>query len=231
MNSAKVISISAKGQISKTVPSCSSMMCYMSRGFGATSSSCRSYWTQAKAQISVRTKFLFLLILQTSGWFLRQWFILRELEFCQQYPNKRYYLTKFIHVKNDSIIWHAKLGHIGTERITWLARKGLLGPLTSVNLSICEKCLTNKSTRKLFGKAICASAPLDLIYFDIYAPFNVKALNEYSNYITFIDDFSRYSHVYLISHKSEAVRYFLHYLVEVENKLSRRVKILRTGSN
>ena len=47
--------------------------------------------------------------------------------------------------------------------------------------------------------------PLNLIHSDIYEPFNVKAQNECSYYITFIDDFSRYDHVYLISNKSEAL--------------------------
>src|SRR5436190_22390001 len=40
--------------------------------------------------------------------------------------------------------------------------------------------------------------------------------------------FSRYGHIYLISQKSEALRCFEAYLNEVENKLERKVKTLRT---
>src|SRR5438045_8141928 len=47
-------------------------------------------------------------------------------------------------------------------------------------------------------------------------------------FITFIDDYSRYGHIYLISHKSEALKCFEAYLNEVENKLERKVKTLRT---
>uniref|UniRef100_A0A2N9GHN6 Uncharacterized protein n=1 Tax=Fagus sylvatica TaxID=28930 RepID=A0A2N9GHN6_FAGSY len=45
-----------------------------------------------------------------------------------------------------------QLGHIGQDRMTRLAREGLLGPLAKVNLPTCEHCLAGKSTRKPFGK-------------------------------------------------------------------------------
>jgi hypothetical protein len=100
------------------------------------------------------------------------------------------------------------LGHIGQDRITRLAREGLLGPLTKVNLPICEHCLAGKSTRKLFGKGIRATVPLELIHSDVCGPMNVRARHEASYFITFIDDFTRYGHVYLVSHKLEALDCF-----------------------
>ena len=109
---------------------------------------------------------------------------------------------------NKSIIWHTRLGHIGAERITRLARVGLLGLLASIILPTCEKCLADRSTRKTFGNAKRTLVLLDLIHSDIYVPFNVKSQHECSYYITFINDYSRYDHVYLISYKFEAVRCF-----------------------
>jgi len=44
----------------------------------------------------------------------------------------------------------------------------------------------------------------------------------------FIDDFTRSGHVYLISHKSEALDYFIRYTNLVKNKLSTKIKALRT---
>uniref|UniRef100_A0A2N9F566 GAG-pre-integrase domain-containing protein n=1 Tax=Fagus sylvatica TaxID=28930 RepID=A0A2N9F566_FAGSY len=52
----------------------------------------------------------------------------------------------------DEMNWHARLGHIGQDRMTRLAREGLLGPLAKVNLPTCEHCLAGKSTRKPFWK-------------------------------------------------------------------------------
>ena len=57
---------------------------------------------------------------------------------------------------------------------------------------------------------------------------NVRARHGGSYFITFIDDFTRYGHVYLISHKSEALDCFRRYVSLVENQLDKSIKALRT---
>ena len=47
-------------------------------------------------------------------------------------------------------------------------------------------------------------------------------------YITFIDDYSRYTRVYLLRNKDEARDVFIKYINEVENQLSKKIKRLRT---
>ena len=47
-------------------------------------------------------------------------------------------------------------------------------------------------------------------------------------FITFIDDYTRFGHVYLISHKSEAFDCFICYSKLVENQLNANIKALRT---
>lgn len=46
-------------------------------------------------------------------------------------------------------------------------------------------------------------------------------------YITFIDDFSRYTKVYLLRNKDEAFDKFLLYKSEVDNQLNRKIKRVR----
>lgn len=101
--------------------------------------------------------------------------------------------------------WHARLCHIGQDRMNRLARDGLLGPIAKLDLPTCEHCLAGKATRKPFGKAFRATSPLQLIHSDICGPMNVRARHGALYFITFIDDYTRYGHVYLISHKSEAL--------------------------
>lgn len=45
-------------------------------------------------------------------------------------------------------------------------------------------------------------------------------------FITFIDDFSKFRHVYLFKHKYDAFNPFKIYKVEVENQISKSIKIL-----
>ena len=103
---------------------------------------------------------------------------------------------------NDSniITWHARLGHIGQDRLHRLARAALLGSLTKEKLPVCEHCLAGKATRLPFGKAKRASSPLQLIHSDICGPMNVRARHGGNYFITFIDAFTQFGHVYLISH-------------------------------
>ena len=61
----------------------------------------------------------------------------------------------FTQSSNDDLnvnVWHARLGHIGQERMNRLACDGLLGLIMKVELPTCEYCLQGKATRKPFGK-------------------------------------------------------------------------------
>ena len=92
--------------------------------------------------------------------------------------------------------------------MTKLANEGMLGDVSKGETSPCEHCLAHKSTRKPFGKGTRAEYPLMLIHSDICGPMNVRARYGAWYFITFIDDYSRYGYVYLISHKSEALECF-----------------------
>ena len=103
-----------------------------------------------------------------------------------------------------------------------------MGSIDKINLSICEQCLVGKATRFPFGKAKRACFPLKLIHSDICGPMNVRARHRAQYFITFIDDFTQFGHVYLISHRSEALDCFKRYSTLVVNQLNTKIKSLRT---
>ena len=57
---------------------------------------------------------------------------------------------------------------------------------------------------------------------------NVRARYGGVYFITFIDDYTRFGHIYLIFHKSETLECFRKYINLVENQLDKRIKMLRT---
>ena len=130
--------------------------------------------------------------------------------------------------ENDVLKWHSRLGHIGSARMDRLAKSGLLSNVTKVDMSTCEHCLVGKTCRKPFGTGTRAEYPLHLVHSDICGPLNVRTRHGKSYFITFIDDFTRFGHVYLISHKHEALDCFKRYMSLVENQLERKIKVLRT---
>ena len=125
--------------------------------------------------------------------------------------------------------WHLRLGHIGEDRVTKLAKDGLIGPFGLEPYPTCESCLQGKMTRAPFvGRSTRATDLLELIHTDVCGPFNEMARGGYYYFITFIDDHSRYSSVYLMKYKSEAFEKFKEYRNEVEKQTGKVIKTLRS---
>ena len=132
-------------------------------------------------------------------------------------------------VSSNAYLWHLRLGHINLNRIGRLVKSGLLSPLEDNSLPPCESCLEGKMTKRSFtGKGLRAKGPLELVHSDLCGPMNVKARGGYEYFISFIDDYSRYGHIYLIHHKSNSLEKFKEYKAEVENELGKTIKILRS---
>ena len=143
--------------------------------------------------------------------------------------NDSYYslMTTSRNTCDNVIIWHARLGHIGQERMNRLATENLPGQFTKSDVLTCEYRLAGKTTRKPFGKETRVEIPLQFIYYNIYGPISVGARHGTWYFITFIDDFTRYGHVYRISHKSKALDCFIRCINLVENQLDKWLKTLK----
>ncbi|KAL0410984.1 UNVERIFIED_CONTAM: Retrovirus-related Pol polyprotein from transposon RE2 [Sesamum latifolium] len=116
-------------------------------------------------------------------------------------------------------IWHARLDHISKDRIKKLLDSRSLEIDNLDHLPTCESRLKGKMTKKPFvGQSAITNSLLDLVYTDTCGPLNTPARGEFSYFITFIDDHSRYSYVYLMRYKSEAFGRFKEYRLEVENQ-------------
>ena len=103
-----------------------------------------------------------------------------------------------------------------------------MGPIKKIDLPVCEQCLAGKAKILPFGKSKRATFPLELIHSYICSPMNIRARYGAQYFITFIDDFTRFSHVYLISHRYEALYCFKSYSSLVETQLNTKIKFLRT---
>ncbi|TYJ98400.1 gag/pol protein [Cucumis melo var. makuwa] len=81
--------------------------------------------------------------------------------------------------------------------------------------------------RSFTGKGLKAKTPLELVHSDLCGPMNVKARGGYEYFISFIDDYSRYDHVYLIQNKSDSFETLKEYKAEVENESGKTITTLR----
>ena len=131
--------------------------------------------------------------------------------------------------KDETYLWHLRLGHINLNRIKILVSDGPLSDLKVDDLPTCESCLEGKMTKRTFSaKGARATECLGLIHTDVCGPMSIQARGGYEYFITFTDDYSRFGYVYLMRHKSDAFDMFKAFKAEVENQLEKHIKILRS---
>ena len=104
----------------------------------------------------------------------------------------------------------------------------ILPDLDFTDLNVCVDCIKGKQTKHTKKGAMRSTQLLEIIHTDICGPFDVNSFNKEKYFITFIDDFSRYEHVYLLHEKFQSVNALEVYINEVERQLDRKVKIVRS---
>ncbi|GFY96881.1 dihydroxyacetone kinase [Actinidia rufa] len=149
---------------------------------------------------------------------------------------------------------HGKSGHP-----TWILDSGannhmtgelttFTSPITSVNQSVCiangssipirsqgdarlssditlSSVYHNLTSKKIFGNGV-----FDLIHSDVWGPSPVTALSQHHYYVTFIDDYTRCTWVYLMRHKSEVFSHFTHFLQMIKTQYNTVVRNIRSDN-
>lgn len=129
----------------------------------------------------------------------------------------------------DSVsLWHGRLAHVGISTTKRMIKCGLIFCDNVNKFKKCEKCVKSKMVKKPFRNVERNSQLLDLIHLDICELNGILTRSGNRYFITFIDDCSRFTYVYLLKHKDEAFKMFKVYKAEVENQLRRKIKVPRS---
>jgi transposase InsO family protein len=131
-------------------------------------------------------------------------------------------------MKKSAFLWHRRLGHVSKERLKILVKNNILNELDFSDLNDCVECFKGKITNLRKKTAYRSRNLLELIHTDICGPFRHQTICGNVYFITFIDDFSRYCYVYLLSEKSQALKAFQVFKLEVENQLEKKIKTVRS---
>lgn len=126
-----------------------------------------------------------------------------------------------------------RLGHRDPMVIKKLNSNGLA---TGVNMidcgtkQFCDSCLRGKMTRIPFPQVSNSrtQATLDLVHSDICGPMQTVTPSGNKYMLTFTDDYSRYTVIYLMAKKSDLLEKFKEYVKMVETQYHKKPKILRS---
>lgn len=127
-------------------------------------------------------------------------------------------------------VWHKRLAHLNSDYLRKMPELcngiHMKGSITS---EICPSCIAGKQHRNAIATTSwrCTKKPLDLIHSDIWGPSPTRTPSHKSYYVSFTDDFSRYSVVNPISKKSDFLAALTTFIASAETQQKTRVKAIR----
>ena len=136
--------------------------------------------------------------------------------------------SSFAYLVDSLDVWHGRLGHVNVPYILKLKEMGLINKLDNSSLDKCEIYVETKITKKPSKQVTRQSELLELVHSDLGDLKHTMTRGGKRFYIIFVDDYSRYTKLYLLRTKDEACEMFIKYKNEVENQLGKKIKRLRT---
>lgn len=125
--------------------------------------------------------------------------------------------------------WHSHLGHPSFQVVKQVLKNNSL-PFVSDSRDelVCDSCQRAKSHQLPYSKSNnTAYAPLEMIHSDVWGPAPIS-VGRHEYYVSFIDDYSRYTWIYLLRNRSDVFQVFLNFQNLVERKFDRKILTMQT---
>ena len=138
-------------------------------------------------------------------------------------------------VSSSEILWHRRFCHLGMTNLRKLVTKELVRGIEcdiTKDSFLCNSCCDGKNHKVPFPVSESKSKHkvLDLIHSDVCGKLNPGSLGGGYYFVTFIDDASRYTWVYILKNKSDVFDTFKRWKTLVENLYEKKIKVFRTDN-
>jgi hypothetical protein len=95
--------------------------------------------------------------------------------------------------------------------------------LDSSSGSVCDACACAKAHQFSYSVSSSrSSVPLELIFSYVWGP-AIDSFSRKKYYVSFINDYSKFTWIYLLRSKSEVLKYFLEFQRLVERRFDRKI--------
>ena len=131
-------------------------------------------------------------------------------------------------------LWHQRYGHLSETSLKKLVNEGMVDGLdynASKKLTFCSDCADGKNHRQKFDKdGHRRTEALELVHSDVCGKMSVASNGGAYYFLTFIDDATRYTWVYILKTKAAVYEKFREWKAEVEKSFGKELKTLRTDN-
>lgn len=129
-------------------------------------------------------------------------------------------------------LWHRRLGHPNYQRLYHMSTQNLVRGLPTLRhvRCFCAACLEGKQHRAPLPRVSVTTTqrPLQLVHTDLCGPLPVASRNHSRYFMLIVDDFTRYTWIFFLKKKSEALSHFKDFVTQVENLYQARIGIIRS---
>ena len=126
-------------------------------------------------------------------------------------------MTKFVACSTvvTSFEVHCCLGHPSLSLLNKLCPQ--FSSIFSLN---CESCQYAKLSHVHLSPGINkrASAPFELVHYNVWGPCLVMSFTRFNNFVTFVDDFSRVTWLYLMKSRSKFFSHFSTFYAKIKTQ-------------
>ena len=126
-------------------------------------------------------------------------------------------------VEDEREIWHKKLGHLSLKYISKLSKRDLVKGLPKISWKthlLCESCQQGKQLKSSFKSknVVSTTRPLELLHIDLFGPTQIQSLGGKRYGFVIVDDYSRFTWVYFLSHNHGSFKVFEIFCKRVQNE-------------
>ena len=134
-----------------------------------------------------------------------------------------------IHSEEQIILLHRRLGHPSFHLLKQTHPTMFKG--VNIERLICESCQFAKHRRSSFPNTNHRySSAFECVHSDVWGPCSISGLPHHKWFILFVDNFSRYTWVYLLKTKSEIPKIIVLFCEMIHNQFRNKFRLIRTDN-
>nr|CAN80547.1 hypothetical protein VITISV_010898 [Vitis vinifera] len=128
---------------------------------------------------------------------------------------------------SGSLLIHNRLGHPSLSKFQKMVPR-----FSTLSSLPCESCQLGKHTRVSFPKRLNnrAKSPFELVHTDVWGPCRTASTLGFQYFVTFIDDYSRCTWLFLMKNRAELFSIFQKFYTEIQTQFNISIRVLRSDN-